>query len=49
MNAKWCVSTLLIILALLGLSQEQKKASNQQILLEFTDVELPSETAHDDV
>ena len=49
MNAKWCVSTLFIILALLGLSQEQKKASNQQILLEFTDVELPSETAHDDV
>ena len=49
MNAKWCVGTLVIILALLGLSQEQKKASNQQILLQFTDVELASETAHDEV
>tara|TARA_R110002051_G_scaffold186116_1_gene255455 strand:+ start:227 stop:844 length:618 start_codon:yes stop_codon:yes gene_type:complete len=49
MNAKWCVSTLLIILALLGLSQEQTKASNQQILLQFIDVELASETAHDEV
>jgi hypothetical protein len=49
MNAKWCVSTLFIILALLGLSQEQKKASNQQILLQFVDVELASGTAHDDV
>jgi len=49
MNAKWCVSTLFIILALLGLSQEQTKASNQQIVLQFVDVELASETAHDDV
>ncbi|RKR12428.1 hypothetical protein CLV91_2558 [Maribacter vaceletii] len=49
MNAKWCVSTLIIILALFGLSQEQTKASNQQILLQFTDVELASETVHDEV
>jgi len=49
MNAKWCISTLIIILALFGLSQEQTKASNQQILLQFTDVELASETAHDEV
>ncbi len=49
MNAKWCLSTLIIILALIGLSQEQTKASNQQILLQFTDVELASETAHDEV
>ena len=49
MNAKWCVSTLFIILALFGLSQEQKKASNQQISLQFADVELASGTAHDDV
>lgn len=49
MNAKWCVSTLFIILALLGLSQEQKKASNQQILLQFADVELVSKTAHDEI
>jgi hypothetical protein len=40
MNAKWCVSTLFIILALLGLSQEQNKVSNQQILLQFADVDL---------
>ncbi|WP_047246109.1 hypothetical protein [Maribacter thermophilus] len=49
MNAKWCVSTLFIILALLGLSQGQKKASNQQISLEFADVEIASETAHEEV
>jgi len=49
MNAKWCISTLLIILALLGLSQEKSKASNQQIVLQFTDVELASSTDHDQV
>lgn len=49
MNVKWCVSTLFIILACLGLSQEQKRASNQQILLKFADVELASETAHDEI
>ncbi|WP_339842172.1 hypothetical protein [uncultured Maribacter sp.] len=49
MSAKWCVSTLIIILALFGLSQEQTKASNQQILLKFTDVELASESAHDEI
>ncbi|PKA97196.1 hypothetical protein B0O79_0848 [Flavobacteriaceae bacterium MAR_2009_75] len=49
MNAKWCVSTLFIILALLGLSHEQKKASNQQISLQFEGSELASETAHDEV
>ena len=49
MNAKWCISTLLIILSLLGLSQEQTKASNQQILLKFTDVALASDTAHEEV
>lgn len=47
MNAKWCVSTLFIILALLGLRQEQKKVSNQQILLQFADVEVALETAPD--
>ncbi|MEP2059151.1 MAG: hypothetical protein ABJJ05_15170 [Maribacter litoralis] len=49
MNAKWCVSTLFIILALLGLSQEQKKTSNQQISLEFADVERSSNSAHDEI
>lgn len=49
MNAKWCVSTLFIILAFLGLSQEQNRTSNQQIVLHFADVELASETAHDKI
>lgn len=49
MNAKWCISTLFIILAFLGLSQEHKRTSNQQILLKFADVELASETAHDEI
>lgn len=38
-----------IILAFLGLSQEHKRTSNQQILLKFADVELASETAHDEI
>lgn len=42
MNAKWYASTLLIILAVLGLSQEQTKVANQQIVLEFTNVEATS-------
>ncbi len=49
MNAKWCVGTLIIVLALLGLDHEQKRASNQQILVQFADAKLASETAHDDV
>lgn len=49
MNAKWYASTLFTILVVLGLSKEQKKASNQQISLQFIDVEIASETAHDEV
>lgn len=49
MNAKWCVSTLIIIFAYLGLSREPSKASNQQILLQFTDLEIASENNHEDV
>ncbi|ASV29254.1 hypothetical protein [Maribacter cobaltidurans] len=49
MNAKWCVGTLIIILALMGLNQEHSKASNQQISLQFTDVAVASETTHDEV
>lgn len=49
MNAKWCISTLIVIIALLGLGQQHKKASNQQILLQFTDVEIASEDARDEV
>lgn len=49
MNAKWCISTLFIILAFLGLSQGHKRTSNQQILLKFAEVEVASETAHDEI
>lgn len=49
MNAKWYASILFIILALIGLSQEQNKASNQQVSLQFVDVELSSDVAHDAV
>ncbi|MFK7812361.1 MAG: hypothetical protein AB8B59_07685 [Maribacter sp.] len=48
MNTKWYISTLIIILALIGLNQEQTKTANQQIVLQFTDVEITSVTAHDD-
>ncbi len=49
MNTKWYISTLLIILALIGLNQEQAKVANQQIVVQFTDGEMTSVTAHDDV
>lgn len=49
MNTKWYISTLVIILALIGLNQEQTKVANQQIVLQFTGVETTSITAHDDV
>lgn len=49
MNAKWCISSLIVILVLLGLSQPHKRASNQQITLQFTDVEIASENARDEV
>ena len=49
MNTKWYISTLIIILALIGLNQEQAKLANQQIVVQFTDVEMTSATAHDDV
>lgn len=49
MNAKWCISSLLVIFALLGLSQPHKKLSNQQISLQFGDVEVASENAREEV
>lgn len=48
MNAKWYISTLIIVLALIGLNQEQTKVANQQIVLQFTDVQMTSVTAHDE-
>ena len=47
MNTKWYIGTLIIILALIGLNQEQAKVANQQIVLQFTDVEMTSATVHD--
>ncbi len=49
MNTKWYISTLLIIIALVGLNQEQNKVANQQIVFQFTGVETNSVTVHDDV
>jgi len=48
MNSKWYISTLIVVLAFLGLSQEQAKLANQQIVLQFTDVELTSVSTRDD-
>ena len=48
MNSKWYISTLLIVLALIGLNQEQTKVANQQIVVQFTDVELTSDSTPDD-
>jgi len=47
MNAKWYASTLIIILALLGLNQEQSKVANQQIVLQFVDEAMTSEATCD--
>lgn len=49
MNAKWYASTLFIILVSLGLSKGPKKALNQQIVLQFVDLELGADTTHDEV
>jgi len=49
MNRKWYIGTLLLILAFIGLNQEQNKIANQQILLQFTDAETTSVSGHDDV
>jgi hypothetical protein len=48
MNTKWYISTLLIILAFIGFNKEQTKVANQQIVLQFTELEMTSATAHDE-
>jgi len=48
MNTKWYLGTLLIILALIGLNQEQTKTANQQIVLQFSDVDKTSVSAQED-
>ena len=49
MNAKWCISSLIVIFTLLGLIQPHKRASNQEISLQFIDVEVASENAREEV
>ncbi len=49
MNSKWYISTLIILLAFIGLNQEQTKVANQQIVLQFSDAEKTSFTAHEQV
>lgn len=46
MIARWCISTLIFSLTVFGvISQQQIAVPNQEIVLQFTDVELTSEDA----
>lgn len=46
MKAKWCISAIIFILTLFGVvNQQQMVLPNQEIVLQFTDVELSSEAA----
>jgi len=47
MKLKWYISTLALIITLVGLNQEQTKVANQQIVLQFSDDEMTSDFAHD--
>ena len=51
MNNKWYISALVIILAVLGgiASQEQNTIPNQEIVLQFEDVDLTSKQAENTV
>ncbi|WP_282135099.1 hypothetical protein [Seonamhaeicola maritimus] len=42
MNAKWYFSTLIIALTLLGVCQKQVSVPNQEIVMEFVDVDVTS-------
>ena len=44
MKARWCISAIIFILTLFGVvNQQQSSIPNQEIVLQFTDVELTSE------
>jgi hypothetical protein len=46
MIARWCISTFIFLLTLFGVvSQQQMVIPNQEIVLQFTDVELTSDDA----
>lgn len=49
MLKKWYTSTLIIILALIGLNQGQTKVPNQQIVIQFDEQETTLDTSYDDV
>ncbi len=43
MKAKWCFNTLIVILALFGVCQEQTTLPNQQIILQFANAEVTTD------
>jgi len=45
MNAKWCFSVLIAILTLFGVNQQQKSAPNQEIVVQFVNVQVTSDNA----
>ena len=47
MNAKWYLGTLVVVLALFGLSLKQNSIPNQEIVVQFTHDEVTSEEAHE--
>ncbi len=46
MNSKWCFSVLIAILTLFGIQQSQVTLPNQEIVVQFTDVDISSDEAH---
>lgn len=47
MNNKWYISAFIFALAILGISLEQVSVPNQEIVIQFTDVEVSSEETQD--
>jgi len=45
MKAKWYLSTLIVVLALFGVNQHQTSLPNQEIVLQFADLEVTSHEA----
>jgi len=45
MNAKWCFSVLVAILTLFGVNQHQTSAPNQEIVVQFANVQINSDDA----
>ncbi len=47
MNNKWYISAFIFALAIIGISLEQVSVPNQEIVIQFTDVEVSSEETQD--